>query len=631
MLSETGRILEEEKKKAMALVEAGVLPETIESEPIQPEIEEVDIDELPPEEPEIEQPVFEEDYQPQVPTNGELEAMYQNHLADEKEIADKEEAESGDYQAYLEQQEKLIEDAEAEEKRAMDEFFKGNPEQWLEEDKPLAGDPNDIKRIAPPKWEEKNARWGECRACQNRKSDDEPDCKKGLSSMFNCPSFLFDAGTVFGDKKTINPYNLARLLKRRHYFYVDDDDTLYLYNEQNGYYKKVGKEIDDILIDFVKSYYRINLGKEVKKVLEGLKNLNIKPLPLSMIPVKNGLINLDNDRLEPFNPKYFYTTKINTNYDPNAKCELWEEKITEILPEEKFRLTLQEFSGFMLYRDYLFHKFLLLIGRGRNGKGVYLIVMKEVLGTKNIEAIDLEYLMHNKFIVAQLHYKLANLGSEIPRSTIYLERVKRLSGGEQVQGEMKFGTSFNFSNYAKLVFAGNELPYIADTSDAALERLLIIPFEQFFPEGDPKTDPNLKFKLTTEEMRSGILNWMLVGLKRLLKEERFTYKMDSEELNRVYIKLGNIVKTFMETQIIDNEYGRTEKATIYEHYCTYCKRRGLTPKAYHIFNREFSSEARTERRRIFGETEMIGGVLTTYWKGVEPTYEAPDAPDDLKL
>jgi putative DNA primase/helicase len=74
------------------------------------------------------------------------------------------------------------------------------------------------------------------------------------------------------------------------------------------------------------------------------------------------------------------------------------------------------------------------------------------------------------------------------------------------------------TDYAKLIFNCNELPKDVEQTEAYFRRFLIIPFNVTIPEHEQ--DKELAKKIIDNEL-SGVFNWVLSGLKRLLMQQRF--------------------------------------------------------------------------------------------------------------
>jgi putative DNA primase/helicase len=81
------------------------------------------------------------------------------------------------------------------------------------------------------------------------------------------------------------------------------------------------------------------------------------------------------------------------------------------------------------------------------------------------------------------------------------------------------GNHFILKQYAKLIFNCNELPKDVEHTNAYFRRFLIIPFDVTIPPHEQ--DKNLHTKIIENEL-SGVFNWVLEGLNRLLEQKRFS-------------------------------------------------------------------------------------------------------------
>lgn len=81
--------------------------------------------------------------------------------------------------------------------------------------------------------------------------------------------------------------------------------------------------------------------------------------------------------------------------------------------------------------------------------------------------------------------------------------------------------------------------------------------------------------MTTPEELSGILNWALEGLQRLIREQHFTTSKTVEETRRQYVEGSDPVKAFVETQL-EPATGKFEpRDEVYNAFLKWCRKRKL--------------------------------------------------------
>lgn len=195
----------------------------------------------------------------------------------------------------------------------------------------------------------------------------------------------------------------------------------------------------------------------------------------------------------------------------------------------------------------------------------------------------------DRFSTSQLHNRLANVCADLPNTKLpETGTFKKIADGDAIQGEHKYCESFQFRAYAKLLFSANKLPDIPSDVEAFLVRWLLIQFPNEFLQDNPKRDPELSMKLTTAEELSGILNWALQGLQRLLQNKKFTISETLEELEESWEILADTVKAFAD-RCISMEPMRAERVDkVYSAYEAFCERHGVTPVARKRFSKELN-------------------------------------------
>jgi P4 family phage/plasmid primase-like protien len=210
------------------------------------------------------------------------------------------------------------------------------------------------------------------------------------------------------------------------------------------------------------------------------------------------------------------------------------------------RKNLQEFLGlvFINRNKAKVETMMWLHGNGANGKSVIFNTIMGVLGSSNIsnyDIFDLTASMNKERNVAKINGKLLNYCSDVDSKTIMNDSIKALISGEPMVARPMYQDSFTVYDIPLMMGNTNRVPYFKETSDAWLRRIRPIPFEITIPE--EKQDKKLSDKLTREF--SGILNWILVGRERIIKQNfHFTPSSRIEAFLRSYKNMGNTVKQF---------------------------------------------------------------------------------------
>jgi phage/plasmid-associated DNA primase len=109
-----------------------------------------------------------------------------------------------------------------------------------------------------------------------------------------------------------------------------------------------------------------------------------------------------------------------------------------------------------------------------------------------------------------------------------------------------------------------------------------------FREDDPKTDPNLAEKLSTPEELSGIFNWALEGLKRLLKNGRFSNSKTIEEVREYYMRATNSQMAYSQDLLEEIPQEEEDANLVYSKYVLWCREHQVVPISKIPFNVAFT-------------------------------------------
>jgi putative DNA primase/helicase len=330
-----------------------------------------------------------------------------------------------------------------------------------------------------------------------------------------------------------------------------------------------------------------------------------------LINLKNGIFNLEKMKLQPHSPTVIMTNQLPVVYNPNADCPKIKDFFYQIVCAEDVPL-LQEIFGYCLWKDYHIQKAFMLIGDGANGKSTFLGLLKRFLGTENVSSVSLQDLINNRFASATLFGKIANVYADLPDLALHKTGVfKMLTGGDIVPAEKKFKDMFTFVNFAKLLFSTNKIPETRDSSVAFFRRWILINFP--FKFEDENCDTHILDKLTTEEELSGLFNWSIEGLKRLLNNGHFSNNLTTEEIQITYERMSSSVAAFAKDCLEVESGGIISKAELYQKYIEYCQKNKLPEKASNIFARDLPQYISVEAQK-----RTINGVSSIpCWIGIK--------------
>lgn len=355
--------------------------------------------------------------------------------------------------------------------------------------------------------------------------------------------------------------------------YVPGEPTVH--KEVIRYYneKKVSKHIANEVI------FNIQVNNYIKRdVFDSDRNV---------INLKNGLldiIDISEPELKRHCHTHFSFIQLPVSYDPDAKCENFIKFLSEVLPEKDIPI-IQELFGYSLYQYYHIHKAFMFLGEGANGKSTLMNVIKMFVGPKNAASISLQRLNKERFGTGYLYGKLVNLCADLSPKKIYdAGNFKLSTSGDLLSGEKKHKDDFPFVNFAKHIFSANKLPEVGDQSDAFFRRWILINFPNKF-EGD-NDNKNILNEITTAWELSGILNWCLEGLERLLTNGCFSDGLTTDEIREDFIRKSNPPAAFCMDCLVEEPGEETPKRELHQAYLRYCETLKLPTVSENVFSRD---------------------------------------------
>jgi len=256
-----------------------------------------------------------------------------------------------------------------------------------------------------------------------------------------------------------------------------------------------------------------------------------------------------------------------------------------VLPDDVIKL--QELTGYCLYKTYRIARIIILEGEGANGKSTFLNLLNTFLGHENVCHVTVQQILEGGFKSAEMYGKLANLCGDLPHRPLKdTALIKMLTGEDLSTHEQKYRDPFEYYNYAKQIYATNEVPKTWDDTLAFHRRFLIIPFPNTFKEGEENTDINLIDKLTTPKELSGLFNLAIKRLNELLTRGKFDKEPTIEEKRTTYIQKSNPIQFFAEFFIEQELSEWISKGELYNEYVKLCVNLKRTPAASNIFSKE---------------------------------------------
>ena len=345
----------------------------------------------------------------------------------------------------------------------------------------------------------------------------------------------------------------------------------------------------------------------------------------NVINCKNGTLHLDTMQFAPHRPEDLLTKMVPVVYNPTAKCDRFDQFISEIMSEddEKSKF-LQKAMGYALSGNTRHECMFILHGETtRNGKSTLCESVRKVMGTYGCSAMpdtlgiksyanshtpsdDLARLAGIRYV---------NISEPDQGLVLSAALVKALTGNNTITARHLYENSFEYSPRFKIFLDCNHLPIISDMTLFSSGRLMIIPFDRHFTECEQ--DKGLKTLFAQPENQSAILNWLIAGY-RLLVEEGLHPPASVLAATGIYQEDSDHIAQFVQDQLIEIPGAEVRTSEVYARYRRWCDNNGIPQETNHNFKTALCRIADITRKR-----PKAGGGQTTMLLGYQLVPTAP--------
>lgn len=328
-------------------------------------------------------------------------------------------------------------------------------------------------------------------------------------------------------------------------------------------------------------------------------------------------------RLEEFNSRDLFTYQIKFAYDPLAEAPKFQSFLDKVMPDKNAQLVMSEYVGYIFAKHLKLEKCLVLVGIGHNGKSVFGDIVSALLGgTQNVAGFSLKNLCDTQgYYRAKMKDFLLCYSSELSTKGCDPDLVKQIISNEPVNARSVYKEPFTITNYCRFMFNTNLMPKEVEQSHGYMRRFMFLKFDVQIKESE--ANPNLA-KEIIDECASGILNWIIVGLMSLLKNEKFTYCEKIDNATKQFAKESNSVALFIDEENYQKSTTYINSVDLYKEYVEYTQNCG-----YHAVSRiEFLRRLKDNlgisvMRKQTGNATWVFVRKVVLTNGKESTYEAP--------
>jgi putative DNA primase/helicase len=297
----------------------------------------------------------------------------------------------------------------------------------------------------------------------------------------------------------------------------------------------------------------------------------------------NAVVDVRDGTLMVSDPLDRLTKRTTVPYKPNATAPLWDAFLADVLPDPAMREYVQRLAGYSLLGDVNERLLVFLYGEGRNGKSVFVEVLRELLGDYALGTPVTTFL--KKMSGGEMSNDLARLrGARFIAASEFEEGarvnnalLKRVTGDEKITARPLYGEFFDFVFEGTIWVSTNHMPFFGN-DQAVWDRIKVIPFTVRIP--DDKVDVRIKAKLLAEG--AGILQWVLDGARSYM--EHGLEEPVGLLTTRVEMRYDqDLLSTFVEERCeVDHDYVDTSNS-LYMSYVEWATMAGEKPTSKRTF------------------------------------------------
>lgn len=335
------------------------------------------------------------------------------------------------------------------------------------------------------------------------------------------------------------------------------------------------------------------------------------------IVFRNGLLDVDTGDLRPLTADVFVTSTLPYDYDPKAQCRLWLGFLMDIFNGDQGCLDLlQEWFGYNLIASNHMQQMLFLFGVPGSGKSTVINLLASMLGDERVCPLNIED-MTNQFGLEQLVGKYAAIITEDRAANRtdadkVMQKLKKITGQDMISVSRKYKEAVHVRFFSRFTYAGNELPKFHDEPGAMMRRFLLLFFPNNYYEREGGPDRTLGSRLRSEV--PGIANWALEGLRRLLKNDKFTDPTSSQEHLQDFRELSSPLSAMIaeHCDVGDDPEWWAPVDSLYDLHRAYYEEEGLTPMGSALFK----SRIKTVIPSLERTRKMVAGEQVSVYKGI---------------
>ena len=413
----------------------------------------------------------------------------------------------------------------------------------------------------------------------------------------------------FFDGKTFAVKELTDEMRFEGRYYLDVAETLHGY--EKGVYKPAEPLVKKLASD------KLIRKRNADRIEAAIKDLRVQRYvdidtvnAPGYLNCANGILDLEKLQIVSHSPDTFSTVQVPVAYNHQADCPRFEAFLKQIVPEECIQL-IYEMIGYCLHNTAELHKAFILLGEGANGKSTLLMALERLLGKENVSNIPLQKLEEDRFAVASLFGKLANLYADIPETPLKkCDAFNTIVAGDRVYAEFKYRDAFSFQPSATQIFSCNKIPASYTHSEGYFRRLLVIPFPNRFDGKERRNQTDILDEIASPPELEGVLITALHAFVNVRDSGAFTVPEVSRQALADYKETNEPALRFLSDYVVESNDAYTTRSELFGAYKRWIQdaeptRKPLSDRKFYGFVRATFPQANDKRERINGQQVRV--------------------------
>lgn len=330
-----------------------------------------------------------------------------------------------------------------------------------------------------------------------------------------------------------------------------------------------------------------------------------------LVTVGNGVLDPEKRILHKFDPRRMFTRQMAVDYNPEASAPKFEQFLEQVLPDAAMRDYVQRAIGYSLLGENDRRALFMLHGPSGTGKSQFLNIFEGLFGDFGTAAPAATFRIRKSETTNDLHYlrnKRFVTTSETSETTAMDEElIKRITGRDSMTSRDLYQSNTTWEPECAIWFATNFPPKLNSDDSAIWSRFKPINFAVQFT-GGPEI-PNLGKRILEEEA-SGILNWVLEGVRKYRERGLGEPQELTEAVEQQRLDADNVAQfldaALEEGRLVEQEAAIIKRSQLFELYERWCQQERIVP----FGQRRFTNRVRA----LKGYDEVKVSVM--HWQGL---------------